>query len=126
MLPLDALLLLLIDDNELLLRVLRKLLAEQGARTLSATDGREGLLLAEEHQPDAVICDLHLPGFDGLEVLAEVRARDSIRHVPFILHTTQSADAFRTRAADLGADAYVRKGVDFDVLVETIRTLTRR
>lgn len=68
--------LLLIEDEELVRSVIREMLADRSWPVLEASTGREGIRIADEQQPDLLICDLILPDMDGGEVLAAVRRRN--------------------------------------------------
>jgi CheY-like chemotaxis protein len=74
-------------------------------------------------RPDLVLLDLNLPRRDGREVLAEIKADDTLRHIPVIVLTTSRADEDVLRSYQLHANAYVTKPVDFDGFVEAIRQI---
>ena len=74
-------------------------------------------------RPDLILLDLNLPRRDGREVLAEVKADESLRHIPVIVLTTSQADEDVLRSYQLHANAYVTKPVDFDGFIEAIRQI---
>jgi excisionase family DNA binding protein len=76
---------LVIDDNEGLVALLERYLTGQNCRVVGATDSREGLLLAQKLQPDAVVLDVMMPGMDGREVLQRLRATLLKRDMPIII-----------------------------------------
>ena len=78
---------------------------------------------ADAPRPDLILLDLNLPRRDGREVLAEVKADDSLRHIPVIVLTTSQADEDVLRSYQLHANAYVTKPVDFDGFIEAIRQI---
>ena len=78
---------------------------------------------ADAPRPDLILLDLNLPRRDGREVLAEVKADDSLRHIPVIVLTTSRADEDVLRSYQLHANAYVTKPVDFDGFIEAIRQI---
>ncbi len=78
---------------------------------------------AEAPRPDLILLDLNLPRRDGREVLAEIKADDSLRHIPVIVLTTSRADEDVLRSYQLHANAYVTKPVDFDGFIEAIRQI---
>jgi CheY-like chemotaxis protein len=104
---------LYVEDNLSNLQLLQRILATRpGVRLLEAMQGRMGLDLAREHQPDLILLDLHLPDVSGEEVLARLRAEAETAHIPVVVI---SADAMRDRAVRLiasGARAYVTKPLD--------------
>jgi CheY-like chemotaxis protein len=94
------------------------------------SDGSEALAYlrregeyADAPRPDLILLDLNLPRRDGREVLAEVKADESLRHIPVIVLTTSSADEDVLRSYQLHANAYVTKPVDFDGFIEAIRQI---
>ena len=94
------------------------------------SDGSEALAYlrregeyADAPRPDLILLDLNLPRRDGREVLAEVKADDSLRHIPVIVLTTSRADEDVLRSYQLHANAYVTKPVDFDGFIEAIRQI---
>ena len=76
---------------------------------------------AEATRPDLILLDLNLPRVDGREVLARVKAHESLRTIPVVILTTSEAEEDVLRSYDLHANAYVTKPVDFESFVEVIR-----
>jgi CheY-like chemotaxis protein len=94
------------------------------------SDGSEALAYlrreppyADAPRPDLILLDLNLPRRDGREVLAEVKADESLQHIPVIVLTTSRADEDVLRSYQLHANAYVTKPVDFDGFIEAIRQI---
>ena len=83
---------------------------------------REGQY-ADAPRPDLVLLDLNLPRRDGREVLAEVKADETLQHIPVIVLTTSRADEDVLRSYQLHANAYVTKPVDFDGFIEAIKQI---
>ena len=92
-----------------------------GAEALSYLR-REGEYV-DAPRPDLILLDLNLPRRDGREVLAEIKADGSLRHIPVIVLTTSQADEDVLRSYQLHANAYVTKPVDFDGFIEAIRQI---
>jgi CheY-like chemotaxis protein len=92
-----------------------------GAEALSYLR-REGEY-ADAPRPDLILLDLNLPRRDGREVLAEIKADESLRHIPVIVLTTSQADEDVMRSYQLHANAYVTKPVDFDGFIDAIRQI---
>ena len=78
---------------------------------------------ADAPRPDLILLDLNLPRRDGREVLAEIKADESLQHIPVIVLTTSRADEDVLRSYQLHANAYVTKPVDFDGFIEAIRQI---
>ena len=83
---------------------------------------REGEF-ADAPQPDLVLLDLNLPRKDGREVLAEVKADETLQHIPIVVLTTSKAEEDVLRSYKLHANAYVTKPVDFDRFIEVVRQI---
>ena len=83
---------------------------------------REGQY-ADAPRPDLILLDLNLPRRDGREVLAEVKADETLQHIPVIVLTTSRADEDVLRSYQLHANAYVTKPVDFDGFIEAIKQI---
>jgi len=114
---------LVIEDDEGIVRVLRRALSYEGYTVDTALDGETGLTLAREHQPDLVILDLMLPGIDGIEVCQRLRV---ISSTPIIMLTAKDAVQDRVQGLDAGADDYMTKPFDLEELLARLRALLRR
>jgi len=116
--------LLLIEDDEGIVRFLSRALTYEGYQVDVATDGETGLALAREHMPDLVILDWMLPGMDGLEVARRLRAMGD--NVLILMLTAKTSVADRVQGLDMGADDYMVKPFNMDELLARIRALLRR
>ena len=114
---------LIIEDDEAIVKVLRRALAYEGYQVNYALDGETGLSLARDHRPDLVILDLMLPGMDGIEVCQRLRAGDA---VPILMLTAKDNLQDRVQGLDAGADDYVVKPFELDELMARVRALLRR
>ena len=102
-------LVLLVDDEDQLRRVMRDLLERQGYTVVEARDGAEALDEVDRHGPDIVILDLNLPGVDGYSVLSQLRSRASTRQLPIIVLTAKGDEDNEVRVLELGADDFLTK-----------------
>ena len=114
---------LIIEDDEGIVRVLRRALSYEGYTVDTALDGENGLYIARDHHPDLVILDLMLPGMDGIEVCQRLRSGGS---VPILMLTAKDAIQDRVQGLDAGADDYMTKPFELDELLARIRALLRR
>jgi two-component system, OmpR family, response regulator MprA len=114
---------LLIEDDEAIVRMLRRGLAYEGYQVETALDGETGLALARDHHPDLVILDLMLPGMDGLEVCQRLRGGSN---VPILMLTAKDTIQDRVQGLDAGADDYLVKPFELDELLARVRALLRR
>ena len=116
-------LVLVVDDEPALRRLLGVVLEGAGLRVLCAASGEEGLTLAAQHRPALVLLDLGLPGMGGLEVLRRLR---EWTNTPVIVLTVQDAEPEKITALDGGADDYVTKPFNTGELLARMRAALRR
>jgi len=100
---------LLVDDEDQLRRVMRDLLQRQGYTVVEARDGAQALDEVDRHAPDIVILDLNLPGVDGYSVLSQLRSRQATRQLPVIVLTAKGDEDNEVRVLELGADDFLTK-----------------
>jgi two-component system response regulator MprA len=114
---------LIIEDDEGIVRVLRRALSYEGYTVDTALDGENGLHMARDHHPDLVILDWMLPGMDGIEVCQRLRSGGS---TPILMLTAKDAVQDRVQGLDAGADDYMTKPFELDELLARLRALLRR
>lgn len=114
---------LIIEDDEAIVKVLRRALMMENYQVDVAYDGESGLTMARERQPDLVILDLMLPGMDGIEVCQRLRATGNI---PILVLTAKDALQDRIEGLDAGADDYMVKPFELGELLARLRALLRR
>jgi two-component system cell cycle response regulator DivK len=112
---------LLVEDNEKNMKLLRDVLQATGYRTLEATNGGRAVELATEHVPDLVLMDIELPDIDGVETLRRLRADERTISIPVLALTAQAMHGDRERFLAAGFDGYVSKPVNIAELVDTVR-----
>jgi two-component system sensor histidine kinase BarA len=118
-------LVLVADDNDINLELMRSLLSLKGARVLTATNGRDALDLALKHPVDLIFMDIHMPELDGLEALAALRAR-SRRHIPVIALTADAAPQNQAAIKNARFDGSLIKPLqDADLREIVVDVLTR-
>lgn len=117
---------LVVEDENALVTLLRYNLERAGYRVLAATDGEEALLVASEETPDLVLLDWMLPQLSGIEVCRRLRGRQETRNVPIVMLTARSEEADRIRGLDTGADDYLTKPFSMTELLARIRAVMRR
>jgi putative two-component system response regulator len=119
----DALL-LVIDDNTEVLKLMKTLLADEFDLLLT-TSAEEGLSILQERQPDLVLCDVMMPGMDGHTFARKVKESESLKHIPIILVTARSGAEMLSEGIQAGADDYISKPFDSVELKARIRSLLR-
>lgn len=113
---------LLIEDEPQMRRFLRVALEGSGYRYLEAATGQEGLALAVQHRPEAILLDLGLPDMDGLDLMARLREWS---HTPVIVISARGQEADKVGALDAGADDYLTKPFGTRELLARIRVALR-
>ena len=111
-------LVLIVEDDDTVRRVLTTSLAAEGHRVLEAPDGASALRMAAQYMPDVVLLDLGLPDIDGVEVARQLRAWSA---VPIIVLSARDQEAQKVAAFDVGVDDYVTKPFGFLELLARIR-----
>ncbi len=114
---------LLIDDDKLMRRSLAFNLQQAGFSTNTAADAEAGLDIIRQHRPDLVILDVGLPGMDGLDALKIIRDQMG---VPVILLTARRRGVDEILGLELGADDYITKPFEFDILLAHVKAVLRR
>jgi two-component system, OmpR family, response regulator MprA len=114
---------LIIEDDDQILRILRRSLVYEGYQVDTAMDGEGGLNLSRDNKPALIILDWMLPGMDGLEVCRRLR---ELGTQPILMLTAKDKTEDRVNGLDAGADDYVVKPFELDELLARIRALLRR
>jgi two-component system cell cycle response regulator DivK len=112
---------LVVEDNELNMKLFRDILFATGYRALEATTGGEAIELAIEHDPDLVLMDIELPDVDGVDVLRRLRTDRRTAAIPVLAVTAQAMRGDRERFLAAGFDGYVSKPVNVGELIGTVR-----
>jgi two-component system cell cycle response regulator DivK len=102
---------LIVDDNELNLKLARDVLRHAGLRTLEGSTGGAALTLAAAHHPDVILLDIRLPDMDGTEVLARLKALDATAAIPVVALTSFAMKGDRERLLADGFDGYLEKPI---------------
>ncbi len=116
-------LVLVVDDEEHMIKFMQMNLELEGCRVVSAARGQKALDLARENMPDVVLLDIMMPGMDGYETLRRLR---EFSQVPVLILTAKDAEDDRIRGLELGADDYIGKPFSHRELVSRIRAVLRR
>jgi two-component system NtrC family sensor kinase len=117
---------LVIDDSITFRERLRELLEPEGYAVLTAVSGEEGLRLAADRRPNAVIVDGIMPGIDGATVIRRIRLDAALRDTPCLLMTAADDYATELQMLDAGADAFVRKQQDLAVVLAKLAAVLRQ
>jgi two-component system, OmpR family, phosphate regulon response regulator PhoB len=117
---------LLVEDDENLVELIRYNLGVEGFEVVSTPDGEEALVLADEERPDVVILDWMVESVSGIEVCRRLRRAPATANVPILMLTARAEEADRIRGLETGADDYLTKPFSPRELVARIRAVLRR
>jgi CheY-like chemotaxis protein len=117
---------LVVEDNERNLKLVRDVLQFAGYEVLSARSGEQGVALARERVPDLVLMDLQLPAMNGAEALRILRADPLTREIPVVAVTAFAMKDDRERALDAGFDSYLEKPINVRAFPELVRGFLHR
>lgn len=116
--------LLVVDDDALMRRSMSASLTQAGFSVTTAASGEDALKSAQAHRPDLILLDIGLPGMDGLDTLRAFR--QAVSGVPVIFVTARRRELDEVVGLELGADDYITKPFDFDVLLAHVKAVLRR
>jgi len=111
---------LLVEDEEMLVKILATVLEEEGYRVRKSTSAEEALVALPDFKPDLIISDVMLPEVDGFEMLEQIQGDTAIPKIPFICLTALDDRVSQQRARQLGASAFMTKPFDVDDLVKLV------
>jgi two-component system alkaline phosphatase synthesis response regulator PhoP len=117
---------LIVDDEPDILEILHYNLRKEGFVVLQASDGRQGLEVAEREKPDLILLDIMMPELDGVEVCRLLRANKVFSETPIAFLTARDEDFSQITALDVGGDDYITKPIKPRVLISRIQALLRR
>ncbi|MEO5568727.1 MAG: diguanylate cyclase [Gemmatimonadaceae bacterium] len=116
---------LIVDDHEDNVELLRARLESWGFTTLSASDGVEALEVIEAELPDLVLLDIMMPKIDGIEVARRVKNNPNLPFIPIIMQTALDSTENKVEGLDAGADDYITKPIDFPELKARVKSMLR-
>jgi two-component system, cell cycle response regulator DivK len=114
-------LILIIEDHEKNLKLVRDLLQVKGYQTLEAATAELGIELARRHTPQLILMDIQLPGMDGVAALSQLKADPTTAHIPVIALTAFAMEDDRERFCSAGFDSYLVKPINIRELLEVVR-----
>jgi two-component system cell cycle response regulator DivK len=112
---------LIVEDNELNMKLFHDLLDAHGYKTLQTRNGMEALALAREHRPDLILMDIQLPEVSGLEVTKWLKEDDQLRTIPVVAVTAFAMKGDEERIREGGCEAYISKPISVSTFLDTIR-----
>lgn len=112
---------LIVEDNELNMKLFNDLLEAHGYETLQTKDGFKALEMAREHTPDLILMDIQLPEVSGLEVTKWLKDDDSLSAIPVVAVTAFAMKGDEERIREGGCEAYLSKPITVATFIETVR-----
>lgn len=112
---------LIVEDNDLNMKLFNDLLQAHGYETVQTVDGRDALKLAREHSPDLILMDIQLPEISGLEVTKMLKADDDLKGIPVIAVTAFAMKGDEEKIREGGCEGYIAKPISVPHFLETIK-----
>jgi CheY-like chemotaxis protein len=111
---------LVIEDNEMNMKLVRSLLQIGKYSVLEAVDAESGIQLAQEHHPDLILMDIQLPGMDGLTATREIKNDPAAKDISVVALTSYAMQGDEEKARDAGCIGYIAKPIDTRRFLETV------
>ena len=112
---------LIVEDNELNMKLFNDLLEANGFNILKAMNGEEAFRLAKEHEPDLIVMDVQLPEASGLEVTQWIKAVPAIAGIPVVAVTALAMKGDEEKILSAGCDAYIAKPISVHAFLDTVK-----
>lgn len=113
---------MIVEDNELNMKLFNDLIEANGYNTVQTTDGNKAIELARQHRPDLILMDIQLPEVSGLDITRWLKEDDDLRTIPVIAVTAFAMKGDEERIRQGGCEAYISKPISVGSFVETIKT----
>jgi two-component system cell cycle response regulator DivK len=112
---------LIVEDNEKNMKLVRDILQHRGHMTIEAANGSDGVRLARERRPDLVLMDIQLPDIDGIEALRQIRTEPALDATPVLAVSASVMPDEQQQIVASGFDAYVTKPINIKQFLETVQ-----
>lgn len=112
---------MIVEDNELNMKLFHDLLDAQGYETVQVRDGMQALSTARAHSPDLILMDIQLPEISGLEVTKWLKEDDELSSIPVVAVTAFAMKGDEARIRDGGCEAYIAKPISVSMFLDTVR-----
>jgi len=121
----DEKMVLVIEDDELNLKLVQEMLRLGNYRTIEAMDAETGIQMSRRHKPDLILMDIHLPKMDGLSATRIIKSDENLKQIPIVALTALAMTDDREKALEAGCDDYITKPFRLKNLLKTIDQLLR-
>lgn len=115
---------LVVDDNKITTKLLRRYLEANGYEAREAFDGIDCLEKVEEKQPDAIVLDVMMPRMDGYETVKKLKEQDHTKHIPVVIVTALNDVPNQLKSIDSGADDFLSKPIEEKLLIAKVKLLS--
>ncbi len=115
---------LVVDDNKITTKLLRRYLEANGFEAREAFDGIDCLEKVEEKQPDAIVLDVMMPRMDGYETVKKLKEQDHTKHIPVVIVTALNDVPNQLKSIDSGADDFLSKPIEEKLLIAKVKLLS--
>ena len=113
---------LIVEDNELNMKLFNDLLEAHGYTTVTTRDGTKAVDMAIEEKPDLILMDIQLPEVSGLDITRQIKDNDELKHVPIIAVTAFAMKGDEDKIRECGCNGYVSKPISITTFIETIQS----
>jgi len=117
---------LIVEDNEMNLKLIRTVLRAKGFLLTEARDGEEALKIAVAERPDIILIDIQIPKVDGLEVTRRIRAMDDLKDKQIIAITAHAMEGDRNKILEAGCDGYIAKPINTRTFIDEIKAIIKQ
>ncbi len=115
---------LIVEDNELNMKLFNDVLLAQGYNVLKAYNGQDGFNMEREHHPDLVLMDIHLPGISGLEVTKWIKRDEDLKSIPVVAITAYAMKGDEAKIRAGGCESYLAKPITVKDLIDLVARYT--
>ena len=112
---------LIVEDNELNMKLFHDLLEAHGYSILATREGTKAEEMARTHRPDLILMDIQLPGVSGLELTRRIKASEDLSHIPIIAVTAFAMKGDEERIRECGCEGYIAKPITIAGFIETVQ-----
>lgn len=112
---------LIVEDNELNMKLFNDLLDAHGYNTLQTRDGMDALAIAREHRPDLILMDIQLPEVSGLEVTKWIKEDEDLKSIPVVAVTAFAMKGDEEKIREGGCEAYIAKPISVQQFLDTVK-----
>ena len=116
-------LILIVEDNEKNMKLVRDILQAKGYQTLEAVNAEDGIVLAAEKKPDLVLMDIQLPGMNGIEALKVLRADPTTAHIPVVAITASVMQQNKQQVMDSGFNGFIEKPINLRQFLASVHSV---